>query len=74
MGTDWFIKAECPRPNKKAKNKEEHIKACSDCPFVIWMINRGRSESAGGNRHGVGCAGGGPQGLSLPRLRYFRCD
>jgi hypothetical protein len=36
MGTDWFIKAECPRPNKEAKNEEEHVKACSGCPFVIW--------------------------------------
>jgi hypothetical protein len=36
MGTDWFIKAECPRPDKEAKDKEEHIKACSRCPFVIW--------------------------------------
>jgi hypothetical protein len=36
MGTDWFIKAECPRPNKEAKDEEEHIKACSGCPFVIW--------------------------------------
>jgi len=37
MGTDWFIKAECPRPDKEGKDKEEHIKACSWCPFVIWQ-------------------------------------
>ena len=36
MGTDWFVKAQCPRPNKEAKNEEEHIKECSGCPFVIW--------------------------------------
>ena len=44
MGTDWFVKVDCPRPNKKAKNEEEHIKACSGCPFVIWE----RPESVAG--------------------------
>ena len=36
IGTDWLVKVKCPRPNKKAKNREEHIKACSGCPYVIW--------------------------------------
>jgi hypothetical protein len=36
MGTDWFVKVQCPHPNKDARNEEEHIKARSGCPFVIW--------------------------------------
>jgi hypothetical protein len=36
MGTDWFIKAECPHPNEEINSREERIKACSACPFVIW--------------------------------------
>ena len=27
MGTDWFAKADCRRPNKEVKDEEEHIKA-----------------------------------------------
>jgi hypothetical protein len=36
MGTDWFVKVKCPRPNKKVKTREEHIAVCGDCPYVIW--------------------------------------
>jgi hypothetical protein len=36
MGTDWFIKAECPHPSNEINSREERIKACSACPFVIW--------------------------------------
>jgi hypothetical protein len=36
MGTDWFIKAECPHPNSEINSREERIKACLGCPFVIW--------------------------------------
>ena len=36
MGTDWFIKVECPHPNRGINSREERIKACLECPFVIW--------------------------------------
>jgi hypothetical protein len=36
MGTDWFIKAECPHPNSEINTREERVKACLRCPFVIW--------------------------------------
>lgn len=36
MGTDWFIKVQCPHPNKEVKTEEERIKACLSCPYVIW--------------------------------------
>jgi hypothetical protein len=36
MGTDWFIKVECPHPNREIKSREERVKACLACPFVIW--------------------------------------
>ena len=36
MGTDWFIKVECPHPNREINSREERIKACLECPFVIW--------------------------------------
>ena len=36
MGTDWFVKVNCPQPNKKAHNRDEHIKVCSSCPYAIW--------------------------------------
>ena len=36
IGTDWFVKVKCPKPNKEANNREEHISICSDCPYVIW--------------------------------------
>jgi len=36
IGTDWFVKVECPRPNKRVTSRKEHIKACSGCPYVIW--------------------------------------
>jgi hypothetical protein len=36
MGTDWFIKAECPHPNSEINTREERVKACLGCPFVIW--------------------------------------
>ena len=25
MGTDWFVKAKCPRPNKMIPNHKEHV-------------------------------------------------
>ena len=36
IGTDWFVKVKCPKPNKSANNHVEHIKTCSGCPYVIW--------------------------------------
>jgi hypothetical protein len=36
MGTDWFVKADCPRPGKNINNREEHVKACAGCPYAIW--------------------------------------
>ena len=36
MGTDWFIKAECPHPNHEINSREGRIQACLSCPFVIW--------------------------------------
>lgn len=36
MGTDCFIKLECPYPNKEIWAREERVKACLGCPFVIW--------------------------------------
>ena len=36
IGNDWFVKVKCPRPNDKIRTPEEHIKACSGCPYVIW--------------------------------------
>jgi hypothetical protein len=36
MGTDWFVKVNCPQPDKKANNHDEHIQLCSDCPYAIW--------------------------------------
>jgi hypothetical protein len=36
MGTDWFIKVECPYPNRESNSREERVKACSGCPYVIW--------------------------------------
>jgi len=36
MGTDWFVKVECPHPNEEIENEEERIKACKSCPYVIW--------------------------------------
>jgi hypothetical protein len=36
MGTDWFIKAKCPHPNEEINSREERVKACLACPFVIW--------------------------------------
>jgi len=36
MGTDWFVKVKCPRPDKMISNHEEHIKVCSGCPYAIW--------------------------------------
>ena len=36
MGTDWFINVECPYPNKEIWTREERVKACLACPFVIW--------------------------------------
>ena len=36
IGTDWCVNVKCPRPNKKLDSCEEHIEACSVCPYVIW--------------------------------------
>jgi hypothetical protein len=36
MGTDWFAKVKCPRPDKKVDTQAEHIRICSGCPYVIW--------------------------------------
>jgi hypothetical protein len=36
IGTDWFVKVDCPNPDKGARNSEEHITACVDCPYLIW--------------------------------------
>jgi len=36
MGTDWFVKVECPHPNEEVRNEEERIRACLSCPYVIW--------------------------------------
>jgi len=36
MGTDWFVKVKCPMTKKDISNREEHIKTCSGCPYVIW--------------------------------------
>jgi hypothetical protein len=36
MGTDWFVRVDCPRPDKKAENPDKHIKLCSGCPYAIW--------------------------------------
>jgi len=44
MGTDWFIKAECPRPSREIISREALAEACSGCPFVIWEM----PESVGG--------------------------
>jgi hypothetical protein len=36
IGTDWFADVKCPRPNKGVQTGEEHIKACSGCPYAVW--------------------------------------
>ena len=36
MGTDWFVKAKCPKPKRNVTTEEEHIELCSGCPNVIW--------------------------------------
>jgi hypothetical protein len=36
IGTDWFVEVKCPRPNKGVQTENEHIKACSECPYAIW--------------------------------------
>ena len=36
MGTDWLVKVKRPRPKKKITNAQDHIAACSGCPYVIW--------------------------------------
>jgi hypothetical protein len=36
IGTDWFVEVKCPRPNKRVQNEDEHIKACTECPYSIW--------------------------------------
>jgi hypothetical protein len=36
IGTDWFVKVKCPRPEKGVENADEHIKACGGCPYAIW--------------------------------------
>jgi len=36
IGTDWFVDAKCPRPNKGVQTEAEHIKACAGCPYAIW--------------------------------------
>ena len=36
IGTDWFVKVKCPRPDTGVENEDEHIKACGGCPYAIW--------------------------------------
>ena len=36
IGTDWFVKIECPKPIMTAKSREEHIKMCAECPYAMW--------------------------------------
>ena len=36
IGTDWFVKVDCPKLDKGARNSEDHMKTCGDCPHVIW--------------------------------------
>jgi hypothetical protein len=36
MGTDWFVKVKCPRPDKMISNHKEHVEVCSGCPYAIW--------------------------------------
>ena len=36
IGTDWFVKVECPRPDKVIGSEDDHIRACMECPYVIW--------------------------------------
>jgi len=36
IGTDWFVKVKCPRPNKSGYECEEHVSKCSGCPYAIW--------------------------------------
>ena len=36
IGTDWFVKVKCPRPEKGVENEDVHIKACEGCPYAIW--------------------------------------
>jgi hypothetical protein len=36
IGTDWFVKVECPRLDKAIRNEDEHIRACMGCPYAIW--------------------------------------
>jgi len=36
MGTDWFVKAKCPKPDRNVSTEKEHIELCSGCPNAIW--------------------------------------
>src|SRR4030042_4855515 len=36
MGTDWLIKVSCSKAGEIGKSREEHIKDCIKCPYVIW--------------------------------------
>jgi len=47
MGTDWLVKARCPKPERNVSNEEGHIKTCSSCPYVIWE----KPESVAGFMH-----------------------
>ena len=47
MGTDWLVKARCPKPERNLSNEEGHIKTCSSCPYVIWE----KPESVAGFMH-----------------------
>ena len=36
MGTDWLVKVNCGKAVETGKSREEHIKDCKNCPYVIW--------------------------------------
>ena len=36
MGTDWFVRVKCPRPDKMISTHTEHVEVCSGCPYAIW--------------------------------------
>ena len=36
IGTDWFVKVKCPRPDRTTRSYKEQIEACAGCPYRIW--------------------------------------
>ncbi len=36
MGTDWFVNVKCRSPKTDVSSREELVKQCSHCPYVIW--------------------------------------